>query len=105
MRRLLTLALLLSSATASAATFSVGSTDDAGPQTLRQAILDASANPGADTIAFNGWPPILPPQTIVLSSALPDITEAVTIDGYSFASNPNTRGQMAVFLNKALRLP
>jgi hypothetical protein len=82
---------LLFPAAASAATYSVGSTDDAGPQTLRQAILDANANPGADTIVFNGWPPILPGVTIVLSSALPDITDAVTIDGYSFdAAHPNT---------------
>jgi hypothetical protein len=37
----------------SAATFTVTSTSDSGAGSLRQAIVDANANPGADTIAFN----------------------------------------------------
>ena len=44
--------LLLQAIPAAATTFSVTSTDDSGPGTLRQAILDANANAGADTIAF-----------------------------------------------------
>ena len=36
-----------------AATFTVTNTDDTGPGSLRQAILDANAAPGLDTIAFN----------------------------------------------------
>ncbi len=36
-----------------AATFTVLNTNDSGPGSLRQAILDANATPGADTIAFN----------------------------------------------------
>lgn len=39
---------------AAAQTFTVSSTADAGPNTLRQAILDANANPGDDTIVFTG---------------------------------------------------
>jgi hypothetical protein len=35
-------------------TFTVSSTADAGADTLRQAILDANANPGDDTIVFSG---------------------------------------------------
>ena len=36
-----------------AATFTVTTTADSGPGSLRQAILDANASPGADTIVFN----------------------------------------------------
>ena len=38
---------------AHAATFTVTKTNDSGAGSLRQAILDANANPGLDTIAFN----------------------------------------------------
>jgi uncharacterized repeat protein (TIGR01451 family) len=60
------------------ATFTVTSNDDAGPNTLRQAITDANGTAGADTITFN-----LPAAntSIALASPLPAITEAVTIDG------------------------
>src|SRR3972149_241624 len=34
-------------------TFTVANTGDGGSDSLRQAILDANANPGADLIAFN----------------------------------------------------
>ena len=64
---------------AMAATFTVTSTADSGPGSLRQAILDANANPGADGVEFNiagaG------PQTIQPLLALPAITEPLTIDG------------------------
>ena len=80
-RSLLVLGAWLAAASAPANTYTVTSTADAGAGTLRQAILDANGNPGADTIAFNitgsG------PHTISLASALPDITEALTIDGYT----------------------
>lgn len=60
------------------ATFTVTSNADAGPNTLRQAITNANSTAGADTITFN-----LPvaSTSIALASPLPDITEAVTIDG------------------------
>jgi CSLREA domain-containing protein len=47
---------------------------------LREAINAANASPGADTIAFNLTPGV---TTITLGSVLSDITDAVTIDGYS----------------------
>jgi len=83
-------ALICSVATIGAAnTYTVTSTADSGAGTLRQAILDANANPGADTIAFNITGSGV--HTIALTAALPYITDAVTIDGYTQAgSSPNT---------------
>src|SRR5262245_27196400 len=89
MRPFLAFAPLLFATTASASTIFVSSTGDSGPNTLRSAILGANTNPGTDTIVF-GFPPALLPVTIVLSSALPDITEAVTMDGYQAGTSPNT---------------
>lgn len=57
------------------ATFTVSNTSDAGPNSLRQAILDANALAGADTITISAT------GTINLASALPDITDGVTIAG------------------------
>ncbi len=77
--------------TVSAATFVVTSTANSGAGTLRQAILDANANPGLDTINFN----ILGSgvQTIAPTNALPAITNAVFIDGFSQpGSSANTSG-------------
>lgn len=57
-------------------TFSVVNTDDAGSGSLRQAILDANANAGDDTIDFSVA------GTIQLTSgALPTITDTLDIDG------------------------
>src|SRR2546427_9714306 len=44
--------LLLGAPSAGAATYTVTNTSDSGGGSLRQAIADANANPGADTIAF-----------------------------------------------------
>ncbi len=51
---------------------------DSGGDSLRQAILDANANPGADTIVFN-----LDPGSLVIqpTTLLPGLTDPVTIDG------------------------
>ena len=71
---------VLSSASAGAGTFTVTNTNDSGAGSLRQAMLDANANPGDDVITFN-----IPGggvQTITPASALPGATE-VTIDGYT----------------------
>ncbi len=57
----------------------VTTTDDSGPGSLRQAILDANANPGTDTITFNI--PGAGPHTIAPLTALPEITDPVIIDG------------------------
>jgi IPT/TIG domain/Right handed beta helix region len=71
------------------ATYTVTTTADSGPGSLRQAILDANANLGTDTIAFNISGPGV--QTIAPLTDLPDISEAVTIDGYTQpGSSPNT---------------
>ncbi|MEZ5596734.1 MAG: LamG-like jellyroll fold domain-containing protein [Pseudomonadales bacterium] len=72
------------------ATFTVTNTNDSGAGSLRQAILDANANGGADIIQFNiaGTGS----HTITLASALPTITGQVTIDATtddSFAANGN----------------
>jgi hypothetical protein len=61
------------------ATFTVSSTADSGPNTFRQAILDANATPGADVIAFGfaaGTFPVIAPL-----SPLPTILGDVSIKG------------------------
>jgi hypothetical protein len=73
------------------ATFTVVNTNDAGPGSLRQAILDNNATyfGSPNTIAFAI--PGTGPHTIAPASALPDITEPVTIDGFTQANAaPNT---------------
>lgn len=60
---------------APAATFVVTNTADSGAGSLRQAIRDANAAPGADVID------IATAGTTNLLSALPVITDAVTIEG------------------------
>jgi len=69
---------------AQAATYTVANTNDSGPGSLRQAILDANASSGvADTIDFDLS--LSGPQTITLASQLPTITDGagLTIDGGS----------------------
>jgi len=83
--------------------FEVTTTDDTvdaldNVTSLREAILAANATAGTDTITFNIAGSGL--QMISLSSALPDITESVIINGYSqFGSSVNTLalGSDAVF--------
>jgi hypothetical protein len=61
-------------------TYTVTNTADTGAGSLRQAITDANANPGPDTIAFNI--PGAGVQTINVSATnLPGISDPVTIDG------------------------
>ena len=94
-RTVLLFALLASAAAVGAAdTYTVTSTGDTGPGTLRQAIMDANGHPGADTIAFNIAGSGV--HTIAPASALPGITDAVTINGYSQPGsfvNTNPTGQ------------
>ncbi len=66
---------------ASAAVYVVTNTGDAGAGSLRQAILDANAAAGADTISFNI--PGAGVHTIIPAGNLPAITDPVTIDGYT----------------------
>ena len=64
-----------------ATTYTVTTTADSGAGSLRQAITDANANPGRDTIAFNITGSGV--HTILIASALPAITSPVTLDGYT----------------------
>jgi titin len=77
---------------ASASTYTVTSTADAGPGTLRRAILDANAHPGTDSVRFNLPGPGV--NTIAITSALPTVTETVVINGKSqpgYAGTPLVR--------------
>lgn len=71
------------------ATFTVTSTDNGGTGSLREAITLANTNAGADIIDFNITGTGV--KTIAIRSALPQITEQVTIDGTTqpgFATTP-----------------
>ena len=57
----------------------VTNTNDSGAGSLRQAIIDANANAGINTITFNITGAGV--HTISPTSALPAVTDAVTIDG------------------------
>ncbi|MGI8858208.1 MAG: IPT/TIG domain-containing protein [Thermomicrobiales bacterium] len=72
----------------------VNSINDTGSGTLRQAILDANAAAGADTITFS----ILgtSPHTITLSSSLPPITDDLAIDG---GTQPGYGGTPVIVIN------
>lgn len=93
MRRLAMAAgLLLSALWTFSATFTVSNTNDTGPGSLRQAILDANATPGPDDIVFNiagSGPFVIAPGP----GGLPFIQDALTINGYSQPGA--TQGSMA----------
>ena len=78
------------------ATFTVNTTADSGPGSLRQAIIAANANGmGIDTIAFNiagaG------PHTIVVNSELPQIITPMVIDG---ALQPGYSGKPLIQIDR-----
>src|SRR6266446_824601 len=77
---------------AAGTTFTVTNTNGTGPGSLAQAILDANANPGADTIAFNI--PGAGPRRII--AVLPAITDTVTIDG---STQPGFSGTPVITLD------
>jgi Right handed beta helix region len=84
MRRIAPIVLasvLLASAGASAATIVVTNTNDVGPGSLRQAILDANDRGGADIITFDIPGP--GPFVITVASSLPpfDASGGITVDG------------------------
>jgi Tol biopolymer transport system component len=66
---------------ASAATFLVTNINDTGAGSLRQAIADANAAAGADTITFDTAGVFATPQTITLTSGELLITDSVSING------------------------
>ncbi len=81
--------LCLAGVAGSATTFTVINTNDSGAGSLRDALLTANVTPGANTIAFNI--PGTNVQTIAPLTALPTITNTLTIDGYTQpGSQPNT---------------
>ncbi|MEM7051125.1 MAG: IPTL-CTERM sorting domain-containing protein [Acidobacteriota bacterium] len=106
------MAWLLAPGVLSAATFTVDSVGDApdividgvcatagGDCTLRAAILEANATPGADDIEFSI--PGAGVQTITPGGQLPPLTEAVTVDGYTqpgASANSLATGSDAVLL-------
>jgi hypothetical protein len=75
-------------------TFAVNNTNDSGAGSLRQAILDANANAGTQIIVFQI--PGAGARTISPTSALPDITDRVVIDGFT---QPGFAGTPVVELN------
>src|ERR1041385_2104430 len=101
-RRLIAAQILVGtcSLTASAAVYTVTTTNDAGAGSLRQGILYANGNPDSDTIQFNittGGPRF----TIKPASDLPTVTAPVIIDGYSQPSskaNSQTNADDAIIL-------
>jgi parallel beta-helix repeat protein len=76
-------------------TFLVSNTADAGDGSLRQAILDANGNAGPDVISFSI---ASGPQTIAPASALPKITDSLTIDG---TTQPGYAGRPIIELSGA----
>jgi len=74
----------------------VTNVNDSGPGSLRQAILDANANPGSDTINFNIAGPSPKIQPLL---GLPDIIDPVVIDG---STQPGFSGAPIVELNGSL---
>ena len=91
---LLRLVVWLSQDHAHATTNVVSNTADSGAGSFRQAILEANANPGLDTIIFQisggGVHAIAP------AAALPPITDALIIDG---TTQPGFAGQPLIELN------
>lgn len=73
------LAVLAHAPAAQAATFTVTTTADAGAGSLRQAITDAKAAVGSDTIVFAI--PGAGPHVIRPASALPTVGVSTTVDG------------------------
>ena len=65
----------------------VTSTNDSGPGSLRQALLDANDSPDENLVVFNL--PGFGPYTIGLLSPLPEITSPIIIDGWSQAGSNN----------------
>lgn len=93
-RRLLVFSSVAWSVSCPGATFTVSNTLDSGPGSFRQAILDANANPGADTIAFQI--PGSGVHTLVPGSAFPPLLDPVLVDG---TTQPGYTGSPLIELN------
>jgi len=83
--------VFLAASAASANTYTVTNTSDSGAGSLRQAIMDANANAGLDTIAFDI--PGSGVHTIAIAGPLPYFTSPAVVDGYTQpGSSANTNG-------------
>jgi predicted outer membrane repeat protein len=76
-------ALVLAPQAGAATTFTVTNTADSGAGSLRQAVLDANNNPGADLVVFDASST----GTITLTSGDIDITDDVMITGLGAADS------------------
>ncbi|MFQ5640957.1 MAG: right-handed parallel beta-helix repeat-containing protein, partial [bacterium] len=94
--------LFLNFSNLEAKTFTVTNTNDSGLGSFRQAILDANAKPGKDKIEFDI--PGSGPHTIKPNSALPTITDRVTIDGYSQSGAKPNRNRPGKRNNAKLKI-
>jgi parallel beta-helix repeat protein len=81
-------------------TYFVRNINNAGADSLRQAILNANANPGSNDIQFNI--PGGPMHTIYLTSGLPDITNTLYIRG---DSQPGYNGTPVIALDGSFAGP
>jgi IPT/TIG domain/Right handed beta helix region/S-layer homology domain len=100
-RHLAALAALFAALPVLGNTYTVTTTADSGAGSLREAITAANTNPGADTINFNIVGSGV--HTITPATALPNLSEAVTVNGYSQPgaspnTNPPNQGSNAVIL-------
>jgi HYR domain-containing protein len=80
---------------ARAATFAVTNTNDSGPGSLRQAVLDANVAPGPDTITFGVS------GTIGLTSGRIGVNGPLTIDGSGAANSTVSGGRLSGIFNVA----
>ncbi len=73
---------------ATATTFTVTNNGDSGPGTLREALQQAAASGGTNSITFNITDQSQAGRTITLASALPALTSNLTIDGTTQPGTP-----------------
>ncbi len=90
-------AVFILSVSAKAATFNVSNTNNSGGGSLRQAILDANANAGADIITIN----VAAFSTITPLTPLPQITDTVNIGS---GTRVTLNGSMAGSTGYGLRI-
>jgi len=79
------IAVLFAAAVASASTYTVTNTNDSGAGSLRQAVLDANANAGADTIALGAGA-----NTLVDSGGNNTVTAGAGADNITTAGGADT---------------
>ncbi|MBS0659982.1 MAG: right-handed parallel beta-helix repeat-containing protein [Verrucomicrobia bacterium] len=89
LRRFAALLGLMGAATASAATFTVSTTNSSGAGSLAQAVSDANAAAGSHTIVFD---PGLDGATIDLAGTTLTVTRSVEIDARSLSRGLTVRG-------------